>query len=298
MAARLLFLFARRTTVLRPIMCAVLVATLATRSQSRGQTMPNTAADSLGRFPRVEGSNLEGEHFTLPTDFKGELNVVLIAFAREQQRDVDGWMPFLKTIAEARSDVRVYEIPTLGRRYRLMRAFINGAMRRGIADQAVRAATVTLYIDKAPFRGALNLPDEDRIYVLLVDREGKVHWRAAKGRLVDIERDGRRANGLVRNTAPHRAVDERAHQPVAAPQGGDLVDPHVASGLGDRLQKRHPAVHVALLLPREGDQYDVELSLKVRRQSEMLTLEIAPLDAREPPEAVCRSVGHRLAARL
>jgi len=160
------------------IMCAVLVATLATRSQSRGQTMPNTAADSLGRFPRVEGSNLEGEHFTLPTDFKGELNVVLIAFAREQQRDVDGWMPFLKTIAEARSDVRVYEIPILGRRYRLMRSFINGAMRRGIADQAVRAATVTLYIDKAPFRGALNLPDEDRIYVLLVDREGKVHWRA------------------------------------------------------------------------------------------------------------------------
>src|SRR5674476_474368 len=165
MAARLLFLFARRTTVLRPIMCAVLVATLATRSQSRGQTMPNTAADSLGRFPRVEGSNLEGEHFTLPTDFKGELNVVLIAFAREQQRDVDGWMPFLKTIAEARSDVRVYEIPTLGRRYRLMRAFINGEMRRGIADQAVRAATVTLYIDKAPFRGApvhLSLPVNEK----------------------------------------------------------------------------------------------------------------------------------------
>jgi hypothetical protein len=140
--------------------------------------MPSPAAENLGRFPRVEGTNLEGERFVLPVDFKGELNVVLVAFKREQQSDVDSWMPALKTIAGTRSDVRIYEIPTLGRRYRLMRSFIDRGMRSGIPDRAVRAATVTLYIDKSPFRKALKLADEDRIYVLLVDREGGVHWRA------------------------------------------------------------------------------------------------------------------------
>jgi hypothetical protein len=80
-------------------------------------------------------------------------------------------------MTKGRDDLRVYELPTLGRGYRLMRPFIDGGMRRGIPDAAVRAATITLYIDKGSFRGTLGLPDEDRIYLLLVDREGRVWWR-------------------------------------------------------------------------------------------------------------------------
>lgn len=160
--------------------------------------MSVVAADTLGRFPGVEGSNLEDEHFKLPSDFKGELNVVLVAFRREQQIDVDSWMPFLKTVGESRRDLRVYELPTLGRRYRLMRPFIDGGMRRGIPDSAVRAATITLYIDKAPFRESLRIPDEDRIYVLLVNQKGQVFWRA-EGRF-----DERTGAELVRRIVyPH-----------------------------------------------------------------------------------------------
>lgn len=136
------------------------------------------ASDSLGKFPVVEGRSLEGRRFRLPGDFEGRYNVVLVAFKREQQSDVDTWTPFLKPLAAARSDVRVYEVPTLGRRYRLMRAVIDGGMRGGIPDRSVRAATITLYIDKLPYRRSLKLVDEDRIYVLLVDRQGKVLWRA------------------------------------------------------------------------------------------------------------------------
>ena len=51
-------------------------------------------------------------------------------------------------------------------------------MRRGIPDPAVRSATITLYTDKSRFRQALGLPDEERIYVLLVGRDGAVQWRA------------------------------------------------------------------------------------------------------------------------
>lgn len=137
------------------------------------------AADTMGRFPRVEGSNLEGRRFTLPSDFEGALNVVLVAFEREQQADVDSWTPFLDTLRKDRSDLRVYELPTLGRGYRLMRSFIDGGMRRGIPDAKVRAATITLYIDKRAFRESLGLGSEDRIYLLLVDRQGRVAWRGS-----------------------------------------------------------------------------------------------------------------------
>ncbi|MEO9019250.1 MAG: hypothetical protein ABI314_01965 [Gemmatimonadaceae bacterium] len=135
--------------------------------------------DSLGFFPGVSGDNLNGARFDLPGSFVGALNLVVIAFQRDQQRDVDGWMPFLETLAKDRDDVRIYELPTMGRRYRLIRPIIDGGMRGGIPDTTVRAATITLYIDKTPFRRALQLPSEDSIYVLAVDRQGRVHARAA-----------------------------------------------------------------------------------------------------------------------
>jgi hypothetical protein len=161
------------------IFFAMLASTIAGGSSFGRAGGIGAGADTLGRFPSVEGRNLEGDHFMLPTDFKSPLNVVLVAFKREQQSDVDTWMPFLKTLHEGRRDLSVYELPTLGRRYRLMRSFIDGGMRSGIPERAVRAGTITLYINKTPFRESLRLADEDRIYVLLVDREGWVFWRSA-----------------------------------------------------------------------------------------------------------------------
>ena len=135
--------------------------------------------DSTSRFPNVTGRSLTGRTFHLPGDLEGERNVVLVAFKRHQQEDVDTWMPHLRPLAAADPGLRIYELPTLGRRYLLMRGIIDGGMRGGIPDSAVRAATITLYINKSPFRRALAIPDEDRIHVILVDRGGRILWRSA-----------------------------------------------------------------------------------------------------------------------
>ncbi len=50
-------------------------------------------------------------------------------------------------------------------------------MRGGIPSHQQRQRTITLYLDKVPFRAALGLRDESRIYVLLLDRDGNVVWR-------------------------------------------------------------------------------------------------------------------------
>jgi hypothetical protein len=185
--------------MIRAVCFALLAGGLAAGPSSTGAHMSVVSADTLGRFPSVEGSNLEGRQFALPAGFEGELNVVLVAFQREQQADVDSWMPFLTTLRESRPGLKVYELPTLGRRYRMMRPFIDGGMRRGIPDRAVRESTITLYIDKSPFREALQLGDEDRIYVLLVDRQGRVRWRA-QGRF-----DERAAAELARRSEEARS---------------------------------------------------------------------------------------------
>ena len=134
-------------------------------------------SDTTRVFPPMQGQNLEGRTVEMPRDFAGALNVVFVAFKREQQADVDSWGAALDALRKRHADLRVYELPTLGRRYRLMRPMIDGGMRRGIPDPTVRAATITLYIDKDPFKRALGITTEDRIEVLLVDRSGKIRWQ-------------------------------------------------------------------------------------------------------------------------
>lgn len=149
------------------------------------------SADSL-RFPTVTSENLEGKTFTLPHDFGGERNVVFIAFLREQQEDVDTWVPFVKPLVARTPRTEFYEIPTIYRMVAPMRWMLNRGMRAGIDDRSARDRTITLYLDKTPFKQALGITSEKSIQVLVVDREGNVLWRtmgpfsADKGR--ELER--------------------------------------------------------------------------------------------------------------
>jgi hypothetical protein len=134
------------------------------------------SADSV-RFPAVTSENLEGKSLTLPRDFAGERNVVFIAFLRKQQDDIDTWMPFVKAAVGRTANTDFYEIPTIKQMVAPMRWFINHGMRGGIDDVAARERTITLYIDKSPFKRALAITDENVIQVLVVDRAGHVLWR-------------------------------------------------------------------------------------------------------------------------
>jgi hypothetical protein len=129
------------------------------------------------QFPRVSGSNLDRKRLDLPGDFAGEINIVLVAFQQWQQAEVDTWIPAARELEARHGGVRYYELPVIQRYNRLARVFINEGMRAGIPDPVSRARTVTLYLDKPAFRQALEMPDEEHIYVLVVDRLGKVLWR-------------------------------------------------------------------------------------------------------------------------
>ena len=130
-----------------------------------------------GTFPKLKASNLENQTFSLPEDFAGDRSLLLIAFQREQQANVDTWLHQMKRF-ETSPGFHYYELPTIDRLNPFFRWFINSGMRRGIPDRNARARTITLYLDKPSFRKALNIPDEKRIYAILVDRSGRVLWRA------------------------------------------------------------------------------------------------------------------------
>lgn len=136
---------------------------------------PDQAA---AQFPTLKAANLEKRELSLPRDFAGDPTLVLIAFEREQQRDVDTWLREMKRFEELNPAFRYYELPVIQRPNALTRWFIDSGMRRGISDRKARERTITLYIDKKPFCDTLLIADQKRIYALLLDRAGKVLWRA------------------------------------------------------------------------------------------------------------------------
>jgi hypothetical protein len=59
----------------------------------------------------------------------------------------------------------------------LSQTFLNEGMRAGIPNNTTREKTITLYTNKEKFRRALEIPNEETIRVLLLDRQGYVLWQ-------------------------------------------------------------------------------------------------------------------------
>jgi len=129
-------------------------------------------------FPTVSGSNLLREKLTLPHEFQGKLNLVFIPFEQWQQIEVDSWSALAEELEMQVDGLVYYELPTIQSRNSVYKMFINEGMRAGIPNPKTRQRTITLYLDKADFRTALDMTDEEHIYVLVVDRQGKEFFRA------------------------------------------------------------------------------------------------------------------------
>ena len=128
-------------------------------------------------FPTVNGSNLLRQKLTLPRDFKGRFNLVFIPFQRWHQMEVDSWSALAEELEEEYEGLVYYELPTLQNGGSIYKLFLNEGMRAGIPNPKTRERTITLYLEKADFRAALGLPDEEHIYILVVDRQGKEYFR-------------------------------------------------------------------------------------------------------------------------
>jgi hypothetical protein len=129
-------------------------------------------------FPAVEGKSLTGRHFHLPQDFEGGMNLVFLAFQREQQLMVNTWLPTADLLENIYPELKYYELPTISRMNPFVRWFINTGMRAGVKDPKSRSKTITLYLDKGPFCKSLGISKEDNITILLVEKNGNVIWRS------------------------------------------------------------------------------------------------------------------------
>jgi hypothetical protein len=127
-------------------------------------------------FPKIVGIDLQGNKRQLPQAFDKKLNIVIVAFKREQQEEVDTWIPTIEEIIKKNSDVSFYEVPLIYELNPFSRAFVNNGMRNGIKNEIARQRTITVYTDREKFFEVMKM-SEDKIYVLLLNNSGKILWQ-------------------------------------------------------------------------------------------------------------------------
>ncbi len=83
------------------------------------------SANQNNYFPKVSGIDLEGNKQELPQVFKNEFNLVVVAFRREQQTQVDTWIKAIESILKAKPNLSFFEIPLIYELSTFKRFWIN-----------------------------------------------------------------------------------------------------------------------------------------------------------------------------
>jgi len=129
-------------------------------------------------FPTVTGTALDGATVELPTHVLGAPAVLLVAYQRKTQGDVDRWLAFL----DARHpEVARLELPTITSAvWRPLAGWIDSGMRRGV-PQRLWSQVVTLYADARTVRDFVGDSGRPVTHVVVLDAEGRVVWAANGG---------------------------------------------------------------------------------------------------------------------
>lgn len=154
----------------RLALCALLLPVA--RANQNGETLKPAL------FPALISYSLDRTKLNLPNDFAGQLNLLLISFQPEQQTQIDTWMPLAQAFQHTNFNFRWYRLPVASRENIVFRWWENSSMRSDETDPETWPWIVPLYVDKFDFRRSLEIPGEHEISVLLVNKQGRVYWRA------------------------------------------------------------------------------------------------------------------------
>lgn len=133
------------------------------------------AQETALRWPSFDAETVSGRTVKLPDLLAAPRTVVLVAYAEEQQQDVDRWMFGLAVRARA---VPWLQVPVLGKTNPFFQSLILTGLRRGLPDKADRDRVAVTFVEGDVFRRSMGLGGEGRVmHALVVERSGAVLMR-------------------------------------------------------------------------------------------------------------------------
>ncbi|MDZ7793862.1 MAG: hypothetical protein U5P10_09290 [Spirochaetia bacterium] len=128
-------------------------------------------------FPNLVAETLAGNQFQTPDPDGETSHVILIAFKRGVQAEIDEWLSALSGTVTNSSDIEMYEVPMLAGGFRLMSGIIDGGMRSGI-PQEKHSSVATFYGDIKRYKEILDMEQEDQCYLYIIDPQGTIRFAA------------------------------------------------------------------------------------------------------------------------
>lgn len=130
------------------------------------------------RFPSVAGRALSGRVVRLPEDLSGAPALLLCAYRRGTQTDVDRWAAFVRSELPG---LVTYELPIIhSPLWRPLQGWIDGGMRGGVPP-SLWDTTVTLYEQGGVARSFVGDSGGLRTQLVLLDAGGVVAFHDARG---------------------------------------------------------------------------------------------------------------------
>ena len=125
-------------------------------------------------LPTVSSYALSKERVTLPADFHGDRNLLLLSFRLAQQPDVDAWNAVIDHWRGVDPSLASYNSLVSQQKNFLSRWWQNASMRSALPDAKRWHTTIPLYVDTHAFEQALGISSEQQVVLLLTDRQGHV----------------------------------------------------------------------------------------------------------------------------
>jgi hypothetical protein len=130
-------------------------------------------------FPKIDSYSLDKAKVDLPADFAGKANLLLISFEPEQAKDIETWMPLAQALQHMNFGFRYYKLPVSSPENFLYRWWDTSSLRSVETDPETWHWIIPLYTNKESFRRALNIANEKEVVAALVDKNGRVLWKAS-----------------------------------------------------------------------------------------------------------------------
>jgi ATP10 protein len=130
-------------------------------------------------FPNVSGYNLAKDKVIFPSGMQGQTDLLLISFAPEQQKDIDSWLPVAQALQHTNFQFRWYELPISNKENFVFRWWETSSIRSDQTDPETWPWVVPLFVDRHKFREDLAIPNPKQVVALLVNRQGRILWRAS-----------------------------------------------------------------------------------------------------------------------
>jgi hypothetical protein len=125
-------------------------------------------------LPTISFDTLNKNRVTLPADFHGDRNLLLLYFDLTQEHDIDDWNAVIDRWRASDPSLGSYTLLVSPQKNFLSRWWQNASMRSASPDHSHWPSTLPIYVDKHAFEQKLGISTEMQVVLLLTDRSGRV----------------------------------------------------------------------------------------------------------------------------